>query len=85
MSANRYHLRYTHAGLEHLAQTFVAQIVKLQICDASSVAQSVPSLTECNICDWKDAVRGSQHLFKMLERELAERHLSRPAVFGYRE
>ena len=85
MPTNCHDLRDVHSRLELAAQTFVSQIVKCQIFDASSVAQSVSSLPKRNIRDWKDAVRGLWCLFDILERKLAERHPSRLAIFGYRE
>ena len=85
MTANCHDLRDVHSRLKLAAQTFVSQIVKCQICDASSVAQSVPSLPERNVGNWKDAVRGPRCLFYVLEGELAEWHPSRLSVLGYWE
>ena len=69
MTANCHHLRYSHTRLKLAAQTFVAQIVKRQISDASPDAQAVLSLPKRNVGNWKEAVRGLWCLFYMLERE----------------
>lgn len=58
--ANRHHLRYVHTRLKLLANTLVTQIVERQISDPSSVAKPVPSLPECYIRYWKDAVTSSK-------------------------